>query len=166
MRLEYCDIDQEPDERQLDQLDRFDIIYLSGGDPIGFRLNLLMRGLDAALRACATKGRLIVAASGGAMQFTKNVSLFRLLTSTVQAAIAERDAYEAIGMVDYELLPHLNRHGGEFLEKVRRYSEQVPHDIVALDDGAAILHDSEVGFRCDGHAARFRRGQRAPVAET
>jgi hypothetical protein len=39
--LEYCDIDEEPDEGQLARLDQYDVVYLTGGDPIGFRRNIL-----------------------------------------------------------------------------------------------------------------------------
>jgi hypothetical protein len=68
--------------------------------------------------------------------------------------------------VDYELLPHLNRFEAPFLETVRRYSERVPHDIIALADGAAVLHMSSGGYRSVGPAARFRNGVMSPIAST
>ena len=37
------------------------------------------------------------------------VQLFRLRTKTVVDVVAERDAYEALGVVNYEILPHLNK---------------------------------------------------------
>jgi hypothetical protein len=39
--LEYCDIDAEFDEEKLARLDRYDIIHLTGGDPVAFRRNIL-----------------------------------------------------------------------------------------------------------------------------
>jgi len=159
--VEHCDIDEEPNEAQLARLDRYDIIYLTGGDPIGFRRNIQRLGLPARLRQCAAAGRLIVGASGGSMQLTANVSLFRLLTATLDEVVATRVEYEALGFVDYELLPHLNRLEPSFLETVRRYSERVAHDVIALADGAAVLHAGDGNFRCFGRAARFRNGVRA-----
>ncbi len=156
--LEYCDIDEEPDDGQLARLDDFDIIYLTGGDPIRFRHNIERTALRSRLQKCLEAGRLIMGASGGAMQLTANVSLFRLTSMTVEEVIADRDGYKALGFAAYELLPHLNRFEPPFLERVRRYSEWVSHDIIAVADGAATLHASGDRFTCVGRAARFRRG--------
>ena len=156
--LEFCDIDQEPDKEQLARLDQYDVIYLTGGDPIGFRRNILRAGLPERLRQYLTTGRLIVAASGGSMQLTKNVSLFRLLTATLDEVFANRGEYEALGVVDYEILPHLNRFEPSFLETVRRYSKRVAHDVIGLTDGAAVLHRSSGDYWCVGQATRFHSG--------
>lgn len=161
--LEYCDIDEKPSEDQLARLAEYDVIYLTGGDPIGFRRNLLRAGLPERLRACLAAGRLIVGASGGSMQLTKNVSLFRLLTSPLEEVVAHRGEYEALGIVDYEVLPHLNRFEPSFLETVRGYSERVPHDVLALADGAAVVYGGGDVYRCVGRAVRFRQGVMAPI---
>lgn len=161
--LEYCDIDEEADETQLSRLDEYDIVYLSGGDPITFRRNILRIGLSVRLRRCFAAGRLVVAASGGSMQFTKNLSLFRLQGATLDEVFADRSDYEALGTVQYELLPHLNRFDRKFLETVRMYSERVNHDIIALADGSAVLHTSPDEYQCIGEAVRFRKGVVAPI---
>ena len=161
--LEYCDIDEEPNEAQLTHLDEYDVVYLAGGEPIGFRRNILRAGLPAVLRSYLAAGRLIVAASGGSMQLTKNVSLFRLLSATLDEVVAHRGEYEALGVVDYELLPHLDRFEPSFMETVRCYSERVAHDIIALADGAAVLHAGGKDYRCVGRAARFSNGVRTSI---
>jgi len=156
--LEYCDIDEEPNEGQLARLDQYDVIYMTGGDPIAFRRNILRAGLPRRLREYLTAGRLIVAASGGSMQLTMNVSLFRLLTEAFDEVVATRGEYEALGVVGYELLPHLNRFEPSFVETVRRYSERVPHDVIALADGAALVHASGDEYQPIGQVVRFRHG--------
>ena len=156
--VEYYDIDEESNEGQLARLDEYDVIYLTGGDPIGFRRNILRAGLCSRLHQCIAAGRMIVGASGGSMQLTKNVSLFRLLNATLEEVCASRAEYEALGLVGYEMLPHLNRLEPPFLETVRCYSERVTHDIIALADGAAVFHESADDYRCVGHAMRFRNG--------
>jgi peptidase E len=161
--LEYCDIDREPNEEQLAHLDQYDVIYLTGGDPIGFRRNILRAGLPGRLQQCLSAGRLIVAASGGSMQLTKNVSLFRLLAAPLDEVIANRGEYEGLGVVDYEILPHLNRFEPSFLETVRRYSEPLTHDVIGLADGAAILQRSGDDYWCVGQATRFRSGVLTPI---
>lgn len=101
----------------------------------------------------------MVAASGGALQLTQNVSLFRLQGATIDDVFASRSEFEALGVVAYELLPHLNRFEPAFLEKVRQYSERVACDIIALPDGAAVLHSSRDDYRCVGQATIFRHNR-------
>jgi peptidase E len=161
--LEYCDIDEEPNESQLAVLDEYDVVYLTGDDPVVFRRNIRQHGLAERLRACLRAGRLLVAASGGAMQLTKNVSLFRLLSATVDDVVGAHAGHDGLSMVGYEMLPHLNRLDASFLEKVRRYSELLPHDVVALEDGAAMIHAGAGSLRCSGRGVRFRRGIESPI---
>ncbi len=157
-RLEYCDIDEEINLIQLSQLASYDIIYLAGGDPIRFRRNILRSGLSGWLQQCLGAGRLVVAASGGSMQLTQNVSLFRLLSATIDEVLANRTDYQALGLVAYEILPHLNTCDLNFLQQVRRYSERVEHDIIGLHDGAAVLHTSRDDYYFVGQVQRFRNG--------
>jgi dipeptidase E len=156
--LEYVDIDAELDETLISHLERYDIVYLSGGDPIRFLLNLMRRRLSAHLRDYIDKGRLLVTASGGSLQITPNVSLYRLQSASIDEVFKDRNEYNALGFVRYELLPHLNRLSPEFLEKVRQYSERVEHDILAIPDGSAVLHKDLDDYRCDGRAVSFRNG--------
>lgn len=163
-RVEYVDIDQAPDVRQLATLEQFDALYLSGGDPVRFRQSLARVGLSAPLRRYLNQGGLIVAASGGSMQLTPNVSLYRLREVSLEVVIAEREAYGALGFVDYELLPHLNRFAPDFLETVRQYSEQVPIDVVAIADGAAVVHAGDKAYHAFGRASRYRNGVTTDLA--
>lgn len=156
--LEYCNIDEETNSLQLSQLTDYDIVYLSGGDPLRFRHNILRSGVAERLRECLTAGRLVVAASGGSMQLTPNVSLFRLRNATIDDVLANRAAYTALGVVTYEIVPHLNRCEPTFLEQVRCYSERVDHDVIGLADGAALLHTSQTDYQCVGQVQRFRKG--------
>lgn len=162
--VEFCDIDEQPDERQLSQLDRYDAVYFTGGDPLVFRRNIERSGISGAIEKCLAAGRLIVAASGGAMQFTQNLSLYRLLSEPFDTVMAERNRYAGLGIVSYELLPHLNRLDAEFLDNVQRYSERIPCDIVALEDGAAMIH-TEADARCVGRGMRFRGGFRTEIEQ-
>ena len=157
--LEYFDIDEELNEVQLAILDQFDIIYLTGGDPLGFRRNILRSGLSTRLRQCLAAGCLVVAASGGSMQLTKNVSLFRLVDHPLDKVLEEHGEYDAIGIVKYEILPHLNRLESSFLEKVRCYSEQIDHDVIGLADGAALLYVNSDKYLCVGQVTKFHDGK-------
>lgn len=156
--LEYCDIDEKQNVEQLARLERYDVIYLSGGDPIAFRHRILRSGLSMRLRQCLAADRLIVAASGGSMQFTANLSLFRLLTETLQDVVCTRADYEGLGVVDYEVLPHLNRFDSSFLETVQQYSKQAGQEVVALADGAAVLHLGRTNYQFIGTTLVISKG--------
>lgn len=157
-QLECVDIDEDRDDVQIAYLHEFDIIYLSGGDAVRFRYNAIRTGLSGRLRQCAAAGRLIIAASGGALLLTPNVSLFRLQTESLDDVLATRGRFDAIGAVPYEFLPHANRVDVAFLEKVQHYSRRIDHDIVALADGGAILHTSPDSSAVVGNFTRYRRG--------
>jgi peptidase E len=158
-QLEYLDIDEDLDQVQLAYLHEFDVIYLSGGDPVRFRYNAIRAGLSGRLRQCAALGRLIVGASGGALLLTPNVSLFRLHTESVAEVVATRGRFAALGAVTFELLPHANRVDTAFLDKVRRYTEQTATDVVAVADGAAVFATSSDAFEHVGPITRYRGGE-------
>jgi peptidase E len=157
-QLEYCDIDLEKDDVQLAYLHDYDIVYLSGGDPVVFRYNMLRAGLGGRIRQAANAGRLIVAASGGALILTPNVSLHRLLTDPLESVMDTRGRFDALSAVPYEILPHVNRLETAFLERVRQYSERIPHDIVGIADGGALFPAADGTFDHVGEIVRFHRG--------
>ena len=163
-QLEYCDIDEEKDEVQLAYLYEFDIVYLSGGDPLRFRYNMLRTGLSGRLRQCASMDRLIVAASGGSLLLTPNVSLYRLQSESVDAVVDTRARFDGMSAVPYEVLPHLNRWDEEFLEKVSRYSARLENDIIAIADGAAVFPQTLHSFEYVGEVSRYRQGVREEYA--
>jgi peptidase E len=157
-QLEAVDIDDERDEVQIAYLHEFDVIYLSGGDPVRFRYNAIRSGLSGRLRQCIAADHLVVAASGGALLLTPNVSLFRLEHEPLEEVLATRDRFNALGAVDYELLPHLHRWDVAFLAKLRGYSQGVDHDIVGLADGGAMFHQGDDAVESVGTITRYRKG--------
>lgn len=159
-QLEYCDIDQETDEVQLAYLGDYDVVYLSGGDPVRFRYNMLRTGAGGRVNQCLRAGRLVIAASGGALQLTQNVSLLRLESESIDDVLATRGAYNALGVVPYEMLPHVNRYSDDFLEKVRVYSEHVDHTVIGVPDGGALVHDTPASYEPVGNVLRFTKGVR------
>jgi peptidase E len=134
-------------------------LVLSGGDPITFRAELLQPSRRAWLQHRVVFAPIVVAASGGAMQLTPNVSLFRLLDNTVSAVVHERDRYGALGCVPFEVLPHLERQSPAFIGRVLEYSAQAAVDIWCLPDGAAVDWNDISGATAIGTARLLRRGR-------
>jgi hypothetical protein len=161
---EYCDIDEQKDEVQLAYLYEFDIVCLSGVNPLVFRYNMLRTGLSGRLRQCASLERLIVTASGGSLLLTPNVSLYRLQSESVEAVLETRGRFDGMSAVAYEVLPHLNRWDREFLDKVSDYSSRIDNDVIGVPDGAAVFAETEHAFGYVGAVVRYRQGVREEYA--
>ena len=156
--VELVDIDEDLDEVQIAYLHEYDVVYVGGTDPLRMRYNAHRSGLSGRLRRCAAAGRLIIGDGAGALLLTPNVSLYRLQHESIDAVLATRAAWNALGAVDYELLPHRDRWDATFMDKLREYSARVDNDIVTLADGGAILHGDRTGPTIDGAVTRFRKG--------
>lgn len=144
------------DTHDLDGLSAADGLYFSGGDPLVFSA-ALSRSTVAAQLARA-KSPLVFGASGGAMQLTPNLSLFRLQDHSVAEVLRERGRFAAMGVVAFEVLPHHDRQPASLLDAVRYYSEGVANDIWCLADGAAVLQDASGSLSVIGNARCLRRG--------
>jgi hypothetical protein len=134
-----------------------DGLYFSGGDPLVFSA-ALARSTVAARLARLTEPWLL-GASGGAMQLTPNLSLFRLQQHSVTEVLRERHRFTALGIVAFEVLPHSDRHPASLLDAVRHYSEGVDNDIWCLADGAAVWQDANGPLSAIGDARCLRRGE-------
>lgn len=132
--------------------------YLSGGDPVSFRDVLTNSPLADWLLSPEAEGRVLFGASGGAMQFTRNVSIFRLMQRDLRTVLAEHVHYNGLGLVPFEILPHFNRHPPEFIEKVRLYSAQTGNAIWCLPDGAGVAVSGSGLEVPIGKAVRLRAG--------
>ena len=83
-----------------------------------------------------------IGASGDAMQFTPDVSLFRLVSCSVQEVLVQRSDHRALDMVPFEIFPHFDRQPDELLDKARHYSEQMDHATWCVTDDAAVATTS------------------------
>ena len=129
-------------------------IYLSGGNPLDFRAALR----STPLRRSLLGATLILGASGGAMQLTPNLSLYRLLAHGVSQVLDERAEYEAMGLVPFEMLPHVEQQTPNMLAAVRAYSKSIEGDIWCLTDGAAVVQEADGSIVAIGDARCLRGG--------
>jgi hypothetical protein len=134
-----------------------DGLYFSGGDPLVFSA-ALARSTVAAQLARFTEPWLL-GASGGAMQLTPNLSLFRLQQHSVAEVLRERNRFGALGIVAFEVLPHSDRHPASLLDAVRHYSEGIDNDVWCLADGAAVWQDANGSLSAIGDVRCLRRGE-------
>jgi hypothetical protein len=62
-------------------------------------------------------------------------------------------------MVPYEVVPHRDRWPLSFRMAVQEYSRHVDHDVIAVADGAALIHMGSTGPLTDGAFTRYQKGQ-------
>jgi dipeptidase E len=135
----FYDVDDEYDEALTNELLSCDIIHISGGDPIYCLTNMHKRNFYAVLRQYFNNNGTIVGVSGGAVQLGKNAGLFKVFQSNIDDAIYTLDNLKALGIADFEFLPHYNRWNDSFKNAVKEYSRRVNTTICACNDGDGII---------------------------
>lgn len=115
-------------------------VYLSGGNPLAFRGRLQESGMTKWLRTNdgAPEALPVIAASGGAMQLTGNLSVFRLLSLSLDQVLDEQTDFEGLGLVPFEVIPHFNTLPMHLLATARRYAKNVDRSVWGLPDGCAV----------------------------
>lgn len=122
-------------------------VYLSGGNPLAFRDRLQESGMSAWLRSNhdSSAPLPVVAASGGAMQLTRSLSLFRLLSVPVEEVLLERRALEGLSLTPCEVVPHIDHQPVHLVDAARAYARRVDRPVWGIPDGSAItVFDSVV----------------------
>lgn len=163
--VEYCDIDEETDDVQLAYLREFDVVYLADGDAVRFRYNMLRTGLGGRLRQAIAAGRLLIGDGSGATLFTPNVSAARLPVEPLAEVMTTRERYGGLGLVEVEVLPHLASLSAEVIQAVRGYSAAIPHDLLTLAPGAALLAAPGAALETHGVIVRYRAGEVVPPVD-
>lgn len=145
--VEYCDIHSGFDDSKLVDLLSYDAIHLSAGDPIYFNACLKSHKIDNALRKYYLDGGVLIGNSGGSMQLTRNVSLYRLVSNGLSQAKDEYMNYFATGLLDFEFLPHYNWHNERTIELVKEYTHVMNVTVYSCADGGSIIsEDNKLKF--------------------
>jgi dipeptidase E len=135
----FFDLDQEYDESKTIGLLQCDAIHLSGGDPVYFNNSIKRRNFTSILRRYVKNGGILIGNSGGSMQMTKSVASYKLFTDGLTEALTQYENLRAMELVEFEFLPHLNRHGDEFISKVKEYSRKCKVKVYGCNDGDGII---------------------------
>jgi dipeptidase E len=133
----YVDIDKEYDERKNEELFACDGIYLSGGDTYYFLQNLQRRGYITLLRDYVQKKGVLIGVSAGSIIMSDTINI-TALHDTNTSGLTD---YFALGLVDFEFLPHLNSDKEKYLSDLIEYSKISNTVIYACNDGDGILVD-------------------------
>lgn len=144
----FFDLDDEYDELRINELLSCNIIHLSAGDPLYFVQNIKKRNFVNVLRYFVDQGGILVGVSGGSLQLTKTVAIYKSSIGNLRDVTYEDYlGLSALNLVDFEFLPHYNRWSQDFIDTVKAYSAKFSCLIYACRDGDGILvNNNEIEF--------------------
>ncbi|WP_391559780.1 Type 1 glutamine amidotransferase-like domain-containing protein [Robertmurraya sp.] len=136
----YFDVDEEYDERRMEELLRCDGVYLSGGNTFSFLERLKTRGMIENIRRMVEAGKPLIGVSAGAIMMSDTINMAGFIDNNTIGL----KYLSALQLVPFEFMPHWSRHRSQ-LAQLREYSSRTGKKIYACCDGNGIIvTDGEV----------------------
>ncbi|MEK3989763.1 MULTISPECIES: Type 1 glutamine amidotransferase-like domain-containing protein [Robertmurraya] len=130
----YFDVDEEYDERRMDELLRCDGVYLSGGNTFLFLERLKSRGMIEVIRRMVEAGKPLIGVSAGAIMMSGSIHMADYIDNN---AVGLEDL-RALQLVPFEFMPHWGNHQSQ-LAQFKDYSSLAGKKIYACLDGSGII---------------------------
>ncbi|MGI8386232.1 Type 1 glutamine amidotransferase-like domain-containing protein [Robertmurraya sp. P23] len=130
----YFDVDEEYDERRMDELLRCDGVYLSGGNTFSFLERLKTRGMIENIQRMVEAGKPLIGVSAGAIMMSDTINMAGFVDNN---AIGLEDLC-GLQLVPFEFMPHWGKHQSQ-LAQLRDYSSRTGKKIYACFDGSGII---------------------------
>ncbi len=135
LTADYFDFDTQ----NADELLKYDVFYIIGGNPYYLLNSIRKSKAEAILKHIATE-KVLIGISGGALVLTPSISIIDRYSPDMN--IVGISDFSGVGVANVHILPHyskfLNRY--ENLEKkCKRYEAENRCNVVRLNDGEGIL---------------------------
>lgn len=125
-------------------LDRFDALYMRGGNTFAILQSIRASGFDHHLVSFVLRGGAYVGSSAGSMILGPDIAVSALGPPEEQNFVELRDT-RGLNLVPFEVLPHFTP---DQQERVDAFGKTVPYPVIPLTDDQAML--------CvDGHYVRI-----------
>lgn len=158
MGLPLVSVDRAEDPRSV--ISQSDGIFVGGGNTFRLLAQLRSKGLLEAIRSRVRSGTNYAGASAGS-----NVACPTIKT-TNDMPIVDPNGFEALGLFPYQINPHyVDRdpdvaHGGETrAQRITEYHEENETPVIALYEGAMLLHQEGRTSLSGNRALLFLRGE-------
>ncbi|MBT2680167.1 Type 1 glutamine amidotransferase-like domain-containing protein [Bacillus sp. ISL-35] len=149
----YFDVDEEFDERKLEEFKRCDGIFLSGGNTFSFLKNLQERNMLKLIRKMALEGKPLIGVSAGSMIMSNSIKIADFLDENE----VKLDRLDGLGLLGFEFMPHWGRLEAN-PEKLLEYSLHNDEGIYLCNDGDGIVIDND-NIEFYGELHEIRKGQ-------
>jgi len=135
-KVDFLDIEFEDPQK----LEKYPVIYLSGGSPFYLLLHLKRTGADKILKVLFEKGTYLIGGSAGAVIFCPDIRIVTFFEPDYDKF--QLEDLSALGCVPFAILPHANRYRQEidhFDDYVKKVRQSIGYDILSVDDDEGIL---------------------------
>lgn len=159
--IEYFEITKETDSKGFEFLNKFDILYLHGGDPFRISQQFGISGFHLFLRNLKRSDKIIITTSGSSMVLSESTSLFHVLYPKLKKKTSKSlpDDTEGLHLFPHLVLPHYDRYKKkESVEIIKEYSRKNKTTIYAIYDGSAVGYDGNK-IEIIGHVVIFENGK-------
>ena len=140
LEVKWFDFDKDdPNE-----LVRYDVVEMSGGDPFYLRESVRKEKAEEILRTIAHE-RILIGISAGAIVQQKDMSLLARFSS--ETGRRPLSTLQGIGIVDHEIMPHYKQFCERYYdyeERIRQYETETGRTVIRLSDGEGILIPSDM----------------------
>lgn len=147
--IQYIDLTKKASKNILSTVKEYEVFHFSGGNTLETLVFFKESGVDAFLKSLMTMDKIFIGHCGGAVLLSSNASWIRLRTEDIDEVLTNHPRYQALGLVNFEFIPHYNRFKKEkeFIKKVVEYSIGIPTPIYTCKDGdGLIVKDGNITF--------------------
>lgn len=135
LTVDWFDFDTDNPEDLL----RYDVLEMSGGDPFYLRKSIANSKAEPVLRQIA-KEKILIGISAGAIVQQKDMSLIARFTA--ETGRKPQGELSGIGIVEHEIMPHYKQFCERYFnveERIRQYELETGHKVIRLSDGEGII---------------------------
>ncbi|WP_108671659.1 Type 1 glutamine amidotransferase-like domain-containing protein [Peribacillus acanthi] len=148
----YFDVDEEYDERLIDELLHCDAIYLSGGNTFYFLQNLRQKNITILLKEAVEQGKLLIGMSAGSIMMSSTIKMAGLIDVN---GVGLKDL-DALNIVEFDFMPHWEHKRS--LERLVDYSNENQKKVYACHDGEGLVVEGD-RLETYGDVICIQRGQ-------
>jgi len=159
--VEYFETIKEIDLKGFEYLNKFDILYLHGGNPFRILQQIKISGFDQILSNLKNSNKIIIGTSGSSMVLSENISLLYSLYPKTKKKVSNGLSNNMMGLnlFPYGVLPHYNKYKKkETVEIIKEYSRRNKTKIYVIHDGSAIIY-KEKEIKIIGNVVIYKNGQ-------
>lgn len=133
-RVVFLDVEFEDPNK----LKKYDVIYISGGNPFYLLYHLKKSGADAIITQLANEGVVVVGISGGGVVLGSDITIVNYFDKKLN--IVNLEDLTALNITDIIMYPHYKK---EIEDELKKFESQYGHKVKRLRDDQTIVISNE-----------------------
>lgn len=141
-KVDCLDIEMEDAEK----LNKYDVIYIGGGDPVYLLEKLRSSGADNILKKLAAREVVIIGVSAGSLVLGPHLHIVEWFTPNLVKC--RKSNLKGLGLFDFPIMPHSDRkdifHGDESIEsRLDKFEIKFNETVSRIKDENVLIIDNE-----------------------